>query len=79
VRVQVNKVGVKVRGALITEIYRKALSANATTLSQFSTGQVVLPWDTMYIHMYLYLYIDTCSIVDCKCDIHVYMYTYIYM
>ncbi|XP_064395751.1 ATP-binding cassette sub-family C member 10-like [Halichondria panicea] len=38
---QVNKVGVKVRSALITEIYRKALSVTTTTLSHFSTGQVV--------------------------------------
>ncbi len=36
---QVNKVGVKVRSALITEIYRKALSVTTTTLSHFSTGQ----------------------------------------
>ena len=37
---QVNKAGLKVRGALITEVYRKALYVNSTTLSEFSTGQV---------------------------------------
>ena len=37
---QVNKVGLKLRAAIITEVYRKALSVNFTTLSKFSTGQV---------------------------------------
>ena len=35
-----NKVGLKLRAAIITEVYRKALSVNSTTLSKFSTGQV---------------------------------------
>ena len=39
---QVTKVGLKIRAALITEIYRKALSVNSATLSKFSTGQVNL-------------------------------------
>ena len=39
---QVTKVGLKIRAALITEVYRKALSVNSATLSQFSTGQVTL-------------------------------------
>lgn len=33
--------GLKVRAALITEVYRKTLSVNSTTLSKFSTGQVL--------------------------------------
>ena len=37
---QVNKVGLKVRAALITEVYRKSLSVNLTTMSRYSTGQV---------------------------------------
>lgn len=37
---QVYKVGLKVRAALITEVYRKSLSISLTTLSQYSTGQV---------------------------------------
>ena len=43
---QVNKVGLKVRAALITEVYRKSLSINLTTMSTYSTGQVrVFPLD----------------------------------
>lgn len=38
--IKVNKVGLKIRTAIVTEIYRKALSISSTTLSQFSTGQV---------------------------------------
>ena len=37
---QVNKVGLKVRGALITEVYRKSLSVSLATMSRYSTGQV---------------------------------------
>ena len=37
---QVNKIGLKLRAAIITEVYRKALSVSSTTLSKFSTGQV---------------------------------------
>ena len=37
---QVNKVGLKLRAAIITEVYRKALFVSSTTLSKFSTGQV---------------------------------------
>lgn len=42
---QVNKVGLKIRAALITEVYRKALHVSTTTLSRFSTGQVQLARD----------------------------------
>jgi hypothetical protein len=38
---QVNKVGLKVRAALITEVYRKSLSISLSTMSRYSTGQVV--------------------------------------
>ena len=37
---QVNKIGLKLRAAIITEVYRKALAVNSATLSKFSTGQV---------------------------------------
>ncbi len=39
---QVNKVSLKIRAALITEIYRKALSVNSSMLSRFSTGEVCM-------------------------------------
>ncbi|KAL5483667.1 hypothetical protein EMCRGX_G020072 [Ephydatia muelleri] len=38
---EVNMVGLKLRAALISEVYRKSLSVNLATLSHFSTGQVV--------------------------------------
>lgn len=34
-------VGLRIRGALIATVYRKTLSLNAVTLSQFSTGEVL--------------------------------------
>ena len=39
---QVNKVGLKVRAALITEVYRKSLSISLATMSRYSTGQVCI-------------------------------------
>ncbi|XP_041468071.1 ATP-binding cassette sub-family C member 10-like [Lytechinus variegatus] len=38
---QVSKIQIQVRAALITTVYRKSLSVSATTLSAFSTGQIV--------------------------------------
>jgi ATP-binding cassette subfamily C (CFTR/MRP) protein 10 len=38
---QVNKVGLKIRAAIVTEIFRKSLSVNSVNMSKFSTGQVV--------------------------------------
>ena len=37
---QMNKVGLKIRAAIMTEVYRKPLAVTATTLSKFSTGEV---------------------------------------
>ena len=37
---QMSKVGLKIRAAVMTEVYRKALSVSSTTLSKFSTGEV---------------------------------------
>lgn len=38
---QISKIQVQVRAALITTVYRKSLSVSATTLSAFTTGQIV--------------------------------------
>ena len=38
--VQVNRVSVQVKGAVITSIYQKALSVNIVRLQKFSTGEV---------------------------------------
>ncbi|XP_072165776.1 ATP-binding cassette sub-family C member 10-like [Diadema setosum] len=38
---QITKIQVRVRAALITTIYRKSLAVSATTLSAFTTGQIV--------------------------------------
>ena len=38
--IQINKVGMKVRAAIITAVYHKALHVSSTELSQFSTGEV---------------------------------------
>ena len=38
---QITRIQVKVRAALITTIYRKSLAVSATTLSAFTTGQIV--------------------------------------
>lgn len=46
---QVNKVSVKIRAALITEVYRKALSISSTTISKFSTGEVHMSIYTIII------------------------------
>ena len=37
---QVNRVGVQVRAALITAIYGKALAVSTATMQAFTTGQV---------------------------------------
>eukprot|EP00794_Sanderia_malayensis_P019839 gene19839-21781_t len=38
---QVNKVGLQCRAALITTVYEKALAVSSTTLSAFSSGQII--------------------------------------
>ncbi|XP_003727446.1 multidrug resistance-associated protein 7 [Strongylocentrotus purpuratus] len=38
---QISKIQIQVRAALITTVYRKSLSVSATTLSAFTTGQIV--------------------------------------
>ena len=37
---QVNKIGLKIRAAVITTVYNKALGVSLTTLSKFSSGEV---------------------------------------
>ena len=37
---QVNKIGLKIRAAVITTVYDKSLSVSLTTLSKFSSGEV---------------------------------------
>ncbi|XP_078352062.1 ATP-binding cassette sub-family C member 10-like isoform X2 [Oculina patagonica] len=37
----VNKIGLKIRAAVITTVYNKSLSVSLTTLSKFSSGEVV--------------------------------------
>ncbi|XP_011404304.1 PREDICTED: multidrug resistance-associated protein 7-like isoform X1 [Amphimedon queenslandica] len=38
---QVNKVCIKIRGSLVTEIFRKSLSVSTVGMGEYSTGQVV--------------------------------------
>ena len=35
-----NKVGLKIRASLVTEIFRKTLSVSSVSMSKFSTGEV---------------------------------------
>lgn len=35
-----NKIGLKIRAAVITTVYNKSLAVSLTTLSKFSTGEV---------------------------------------
>eukprot|EP00058_Branchiostoma_floridae_P004581 XP_002590069.1 hypothetical protein BRAFLDRAFT_83311 [Branchiostoma floridae] len=38
---QINKVGIQIRAALVTTVYHKALAVSSTSLSGFTTGEVV--------------------------------------
>ena len=63
--------GLKVRGALITEVYRKSLAINLTTLSQYSTGQVsfaiVFPPCVLYYACVSLTYSNVYAVCVCVC------------
>ncbi len=59
-----NKVGLKIRASLVTEIYRKALSVNMVSISKFSTGEVTTDLSIYYSPRLYHDYFYCIQVVD---------------